>query len=35
MKILDLSTGNRAIWIQKNLDYVTFIDKRPETKLAF
>jgi hypothetical protein len=31
MKILDLSAGNRAIWIQKNLDFVTFIDKRPET----
>lgn len=30
MKILDLSAGNRAIWIQKNLDFVTFIDKRPE-----
>tara|TARA_R100001198_G_scaffold24639_2_gene12875 strand:- start:394 stop:936 length:543 start_codon:yes stop_codon:yes gene_type:complete len=31
MKILDLSAGNRAIWIQKNLDFVTFIDKRPGT----
>lgn len=31
MKILDLSAGNRAIWIQKNLDFVTFLDKRPET----
>jgi hypothetical protein len=30
MKILDLSAGNRAIWIQKNLDYVTYLDKRPE-----
>lgn len=31
MKILDLSAGNRAIWIQKELDFVTFLDKRPET----
>jgi hypothetical protein len=31
MKILDLSAGNRAIWIQKDLDFVTFLDKRPET----
>lgn len=30
MKILDLSAGNRAIWIQKNLDFVTYLDKRPE-----
>ena len=30
MKILDLSAGNRAIWIQKNLDIVTFLDKRPD-----
>ena len=28
MKILDLSAGNRAIWIQKNLDFVTYLDKR-------
>ncbi len=31
MKILDLSAGNRAIWIQKDLDFVTYLDKRPET----
>lgn len=31
MKILDLSAGNRAIWIQKTLPYVLFLDKRPET----
>lgn len=31
MKILDLSAGNRAIWIQKEMDFVTFLDKRPET----
>lgn len=31
MKILDLSAGNRAIWIQKNLENVTFLDKRKET----
>jgi hypothetical protein len=31
LKILDLSAGNRAIWIQKDLDFVTFLDKRPET----
>lgn len=32
MKILDLSAGNRAIWINKDLDFVTFLDKRPEAK---
>lgn len=31
MRILDLSAGNRAIWIQKNLGFVTYLDKRPET----
>lgn len=31
MKILDLTAGNRAIWIHKELDFVTFVDKRPET----
>lgn len=31
MKILDLSAGNRAIWIQKELDFVTFLDKREST----
>jgi hypothetical protein len=31
VKILDLSAGNRAIWIQKELDFVTYLDKRPET----
>lgn len=31
MKILDLSAGNRAIWIQKEMDFVTYLDKRPET----
>ncbi len=30
MKILDLSAGGRAIWIQKDLDFVTFLDKREE-----
>lgn len=35
IKILDLSAGNRAIWIQKNLDFVTFLDKRPETSPDF
>jgi hypothetical protein len=32
MKILDMSAGNRAIWIQKNLDFVTYLDKRPEAQ---
>lgn len=35
MKILDMSAGNRAIWIQKDLDFVTFLDKRPETNPTF
>lgn len=35
MKILDLSAGNRAIWIQKQLNFVTFLDKRPETMPDF
>lgn len=35
MKILDLSAGNRAIWIQKDLDFVTYLDKRPETMPDF
>ncbi len=28
MKILDLSAGGRAIWLSKDLDFVTFLDKR-------
>lgn len=35
MKILDLSAGQRAIWIQKDLDFVTFLDKRPEAKADY
>lgn len=35
MKILDLSAGNRAIWLEKDLDFVTFLDKRPETNPDF
>lgn len=30
-----MSAGNRAIWIQKSLDFVTFLDKRPETNPTF
>lgn len=30
MKIIDLSAGGRAIWIEKDLDFVTFLDIRPE-----
>lgn len=30
MKILDLSAGGRAIWLEKDLEFVTFLDKRPE-----
>ena len=35
MKILDLSAGNRAIWINKDLEFVTYLDKRPEAKADF
>lgn len=28
MKILDMSAGYRAIWLTKDLDFVTFLDKR-------
>ena len=35
MKILDLSAGNRAIWIDKNNPLVTFLDKRAEVKPTF
>jgi len=30
MKILDATAGARSIWYQKNLPFVTFIDKRNE-----
>lgn len=35
MKILDLSSGNRAIWIDKNNPLVTFLDIRPEVNPTF
>lgn len=35
MKILDLSAGNRAIWIDKNNPLCTFLDKRPEVNPTF
>lgn len=30
MKILDLSAGGKAVWLNKDLDFVTFLDKREE-----
>lgn len=44
MKILDATAGSRGIWYQKNLPFVTFMDKRkgrfvfypnPKTKRTF
>lgn len=35
MKILDLSAGNRAVWLNKENQYVTFLDKRPEVNPTF
>jgi hypothetical protein len=35
MKILDMSAGGRAIWIEKDLDFVTFLDRRPEMEPDF
>lgn len=35
MKILDMSAGNRAIWIDKNNPLVTFLDRRPEVNPTF
>ena len=44
MKILDATAGSRGIWFQKNLPFVTFMDKRngkfvfypnPKTKRTF
>lgn len=32
MRILDLSAGNRAIWLDKNNELATFIDIRPEVE---
>lgn len=34
-KVLDLSAGQRAIWIEKDLDFVTFLDRRAETNPDF
>jgi 23S rRNA G2069 N7-methylase RlmK/C1962 C5-methylase RlmI len=31
MKILDATAGTRSIWYQKDLPFVTFMDKRKET----
>jgi hypothetical protein len=35
LKILDMSAGNRAIWIEKDCELVTFLDCRPEAKADF
>lgn len=35
MKILDLTAGGRAIWIEKDLDFVTFLDRREEVEPDF
>ena len=35
MKILDLSAGNRAIWIEKDCELATFLDCRPEANADF
>lgn len=35
MRILDMSAGNRAMWLDKNNPLVTFLDKRPEVKPTF
>ncbi len=35
MRILDLSAGNRAIWFEKDLPFVTFLDKRESVNPTF
>ena len=35
IRILDVSAGNRAVWIEKGCDLATFIDNRPEAKADF
>lgn len=35
VKILDMSAGGRAIWLEKDCDLVTFLDRREETKPTF
>lgn len=35
MRILDLSTGNKAMWFDKSNQWVTFLDKREEVKPDF
>lgn len=35
IKILDLSSGNRAIWLNKNHPLTTYLDKRPEVNPTF
>lgn len=35
MKILDMSAGNRAIWLDKDCELATFLDRRPEAKADF
>lgn len=35
MKILDMSTGKKGIWFDKNNPLVTFLDIRPETNPTF
>lgn len=35
LRILDLSSGNRAMWFDKENPLVTFLDKRPEVNPTF
>lgn len=35
MRILDISAGHRAIWLDKDCDLVTFLDRRPEAQAHF